>query len=64
VLDRATDIARGGGIDIEVHGPKGDAASAILTAAEEYDADLIVLGSVPNTVSHKAGCDVLIVQTT
>jgi nucleotide-binding universal stress UspA family protein len=76
VLDRATDIARGGGIDVEVHGPKGDAASAILSAAEEYDADLIVLGSkgmqgarrvlgsVPNTVSHKASCDVLIVQTT
>ena len=76
VLDHATDIARGGGIDVEVHGPKGDAASAILTAAEEFDADLIilgsegmqgagrVLGSVPNTVSHKAGCDVLIVQTT
>lgn len=75
VLDRATDIARGGGIDVEVHGPKGDAASALLGAAEEYDADLIVLGSkgmhgarrvlgsVPNTVSHRATCDVLIVQT-
>jgi len=76
VLDRATDIARADGIDIEVHGPKGDAAGAILGAAEEYDADLIVLGSkgmqgarrvlgsVPNTVSHRASCDVLIVQTT
>jgi nucleotide-binding universal stress UspA family protein len=74
VLDRATDIARGDGIDVEVHGPKGDAA--ILGAADEYDADLIVLGSkgmqgarrvlgsVPNTVSHRATCDVLIVQTT
>jgi nucleotide-binding universal stress UspA family protein len=76
VLDRATDIARADGIDVEVHGPKGDAASALLSAAEEYDADLIVLGSkgmqgarrvlgsVPNTVSHRASCDVLIVQTT
>jgi nucleotide-binding universal stress UspA family protein len=76
VLDRATDIARADGLDVEVHGPKGDAASAILSAAEEYDADLIVLGSkgmqgarrvlgsVPNTVSHRASCDVLIVQTT
>jgi nucleotide-binding universal stress UspA family protein len=76
VLDHATDIARADGIDVEVHGPKGDAASAILSAAEEYDADLIVLGSkgmqgarrvlgsVPNTVSHRASCDVLIVQTT
>ena len=76
VLDRATDIAKGGGIEIEVHGPKGDAASAILSVAEEAKADLIVLGSkgmqgarrvlgsVPNKVSHRAPCDVMIVQTT
>jgi nucleotide-binding universal stress UspA family protein len=76
VLDRATDIAKGGGIEIEVHGPKGDAASAILSVAEEASADLIVLGSkgmqgarrvlgsVPNKVSHRAPCDVMIVQTT
>ena len=76
VLDRATDIAKGGGIEVEVHGPKGDAASAILSVAEEASADLIVLGSkgmqgarrvlgsVPNKVSHKAPCDVMIVQTT
>ncbi len=54
----------------------GEAASAILAVAEEHDADLIVLGSkgmkgagrvlgsVPNKVSHKAPCDLLIVQTT
>jgi nucleotide-binding universal stress UspA family protein len=76
VLDRANDIAHGGGVQIEVHGPKGDAASAILAVAEAHDADLIVLGSkgmqgarrvlgsVPNKVSHKAPCDLLIVQTT
>jgi len=76
VLDRATDIAKGGGIEIEVHGPKGDAASAILSVADEAKADLIVLGSkgmqgarrvlgsVPNKVSHRAPCDVMIVQTT
>ena len=76
VLDRATDIAKGGGIEVEVHGPKGDAASAILSVAEEASADLIVLGSkgmqgarrvlgsVPNKVSHRAPCDVMIVQTT
>lgn len=76
VLDRATDIAQGGGVEIKVHGPKGDAASAILAVAEETDADLIVLGSkgmqgarrvlgsVPNKVSHKARCDLLIVHTT
>jgi nucleotide-binding universal stress UspA family protein len=76
VLDRATDIAKGGGVEIEVHGPKGDAASAILSVAAQANADLIVLGSkgmqgarrvlgsVPNKVSHKAPCDLLIVQTT
>ena len=76
VLERATDIAKGGGVEIELHGPKGDAASAIVGVAEETKADLIVLGSkgmqgarrvlgsVPNKVSHRAPCDVLIVQTT
>ena len=76
VLERATDIAKAGGLNIEVHGPKGDAASAIVGVAEEMNADLIVLGSkgmqgasrvlgsVPNKVSHRAPCDVLIVQTT
>jgi nucleotide-binding universal stress UspA family protein len=76
VLDRATDLARSDGIEIEVHGPRGDPASAIVTVAEQVNAELIVLGSkgmqgarrvlgsVPNKVSHRAPCDVLIVQTT
>lgn len=76
VLERATDIAKGDGVEIELHGPKGDAALAIVGLAEEVGADLIVLGSkgmqgarrvlgsVPNKVSHRAPCDVLIVQTT
>lgn len=75
VLDRATDIARGESIEIEVHAPTTDAASAVLDVAAQHDADLIVLGSrgmrgarrvlgsVPNKVSHRAPCDVLIVQT-
>jgi nucleotide-binding universal stress UspA family protein len=76
VLERAANIAQGGKVEIKPHGPRGDAASAILSVAQEEQADLIVLGSrgmqgarrvlgsVPNTVSHKAPCDVLIVQTT
>jgi nucleotide-binding universal stress UspA family protein len=75
VLERATDLAKGGGVEIQQHGPRGDAAAAIVGVAREQDADLIVLGSrgmqgarrvlgsVPNRVSHKAPCDVLIVQT-
>jgi nucleotide-binding universal stress UspA family protein len=49
---------------------------AILRVADEVNADLIVvgnkgmrgagrvLGSVPNSVAHKATCSVLIVRTT
>jgi nucleotide-binding universal stress UspA family protein len=76
VLQRAQDEAGADGIDFEVHAPKGDAADALIAAAKEHEADLIVLGSrgmkgarrvlgsVPNKVSHHAPCDVLIVQTT
>jgi nucleotide-binding universal stress UspA family protein len=75
VLQRARDTASGGGVEVEVHSPKGDAADALLDAAKEHGADLIVLGSrgmrgarrvlgsVPNKVSHHAPCDILIVHT-
>jgi nucleotide-binding universal stress UspA family protein len=75
VLERARDVARGREVEIEVHAPRGDAADALLALANEQDADLIVLGnrgmrgarrvlgSVPNKVSHRAACDVLIVHT-
>ena len=75
VLDRAKTRAKADGVEIEVRAPKGDAADAILAVAGEAGADLIilgsrgmqgarrVLGSVPNKVSHRAPCDVLIVQT-
>ena len=54
----------------------GDPVRAILQVAEESGADLIVvgnkgmrgagrlLGSVPNSVTHKAPCSVLVVKTT
>ena len=75
VLDRATDLARSGGVEIEVHAPKGEAGGALIDVANAHAADLIVLGSrgmrgarrvlgsVPNKVSHRAPCDVLIVHT-
>jgi nucleotide-binding universal stress UspA family protein len=75
VLQRALDRVRGDDIDVHQHAPKGSAADAILSVAEEHGADLIVmgnvgmqgarrmLGSVPNKVSHQASCDVLIAQT-
>lgn len=64
------------GIEVGVHVSPVSGPDAVLTAAEELDADLIVvgnrgmsgsrrflLGSVPNAVSHHAPCSVLIVHT-
>jgi nucleotide-binding universal stress UspA family protein len=52
----------------------GDPAEVLCDIAEAHDADVIVvgnkgmerriLGSVPNTVAHKAPCSVLVVKTT
>ncbi len=58
------------------HVLSGDPVDGILEVAEAVDADLIivgnkgmkgkgrVLGSVPNSIAHKAPCSVLILQTT
>jgi nucleotide-binding universal stress UspA family protein len=53
---------------------EGDPAEVLVRLAEECDADLLVignrgmhrrvLGSVPNTVTHKARCSVYVVKTT
>lgn len=63
------------GVDVEVHTASGDAAEALVELAERESATLIVvgnrgmhgigrmLGSVPNKVSHRAPCSVLIVST-
>ena len=76
-LAGALDIAAGFGVEAKAHPRDGDPADAILQVAEETDADLIVvgnkgmtgarrflLGSVPNKVSHHAGCNVFIARTT
>lgn len=63
------------GAKAKTHVVKGDPADALLNIAKDVGASTIVvgnrgmrggrrvLGSVPNTVSHKASCNVLIVQT-
>jgi nucleotide-binding universal stress UspA family protein len=63
------------GVKVETHVAHGAPADVILNIAEQVNADLIVigsrgmhgahrvLGSVPNSVSHHARCDVLIVNT-
>jgi nucleotide-binding universal stress UspA family protein len=77
VLDGAAAAAKKEGLEVQTHPVEGEPAEAILSVAEETDADLIVvgnkgmtgarrflLGSVPNNVSHHAPCSVIIVRTT
>src|SRR4051812_29067717 len=65
------------GLNVERHPREGDPADALIDVAERKKADLIVvgnkgmtgarrilLGSVPNKVSHHAPCSVMIVRTT
>lgn len=71
----AQTLDRLGASDVEVrqHIVSAEPGEAILAVAAQVGADLIVvgnqgmhrrvLGSTPNTVSHRATCDVLIVQT-
>lgn len=63
------------GVEAEYYPAAGDAAEAIVRVADQVGADLIVvgnkgmkgvrrvLGSVPNSVAHRANCSVLIVDT-
>lgn len=63
------------GVKAEVHALPGSPVDAILKVAEDCGADLVVvgnkgmngarrvLGSVPNSVAHKANCTVLVVKT-
>jgi nucleotide-binding universal stress UspA family protein len=76
-LSRAADIARAAGVNVNTHARQGDPAEAILSVAEEQNADLVIignkgmtgakrflLGSVPDKISHHSPCSVLIVRTT
>jgi nucleotide-binding universal stress UspA family protein len=72
-LEQTLERLGGGDVDVRQHTETAEPGDAILSVAERVGADLIVvgnrgmnrrvLGSVPNTVSHRARCDVLIVQT-
>jgi nucleotide-binding universal stress UspA family protein len=75
--ERAAEILRGEGVsEVETHVIRDDPSEALINAAEEHGADLIVvgnkgmtgaqrflLGSVPNDVGHHANCSVLIART-
>jgi nucleotide-binding universal stress UspA family protein len=68
--------ARRYGVTVEFHSSIGEPAEALVDLAEKLNADLVVvgnrgmsgmkrfvLGSVPNRVSHRCPCSVLIVNT-
>ena len=73
-LRDAEDEARERGLETTSEAKDGDASKVLVELAEKHNADVLVignkgmkrkvLGSVPNTVSHKADCAVLIVKTT
>lgn len=74
ILARTETDLRRDGIDCTTRVDEGDAAEVLVRLAEECGADLLVIGnkgmhrrvlaSVPNTVTHKAPCSVLVVKTT
>ena len=74
ILERSEAALRQEGIDCETRSGEGDPADVLVRLAEECGADLLVignkgmkrrvLGSVPNTVTHRADCSVMVVKTT
>jgi nucleotide-binding universal stress UspA family protein len=74
ILERTESRLREEGLDCETLIDEGDPAEVLVRLAGECDADMLVignkgmsrrvLGSVPNSVTHKAPCSVLVVKTT
>ncbi len=75
-LDEARSTVATHGIDVKTHAVRQGPAEALLEVADEVNAKMIVVGSqgmhgskrlslnnVPNQISHKAHCNVLIVNT-
>ncbi len=75
ILSEAAAGVRTRGVDVKTHALQEEPADALVEVAGEVGASMIVvgnrgmhgarrvLGSVPNAVSHKARCNVLIVAT-
>ena len=72
----AAETAAAAGLDVECHTEPGDPADVLVGVVEQVGADLLVIGnkgmrgagrmvipSVPNRVSHRATCDILLVDT-
>jgi nucleotide-binding universal stress UspA family protein len=73
-LRQVEEKAKALGLGTTTEAREGEPADVLCDIAEQYDADLLivgnkgmhrrVLGSVPNSISHKAPCSVVIVKTT
>jgi nucleotide-binding universal stress UspA family protein len=73
-LKAVEEKAKERGVETTSEAREGDPADVLCDIAESHGADLLVvgnkgmqrrvLGSVPNSVSHKAPCSVVIVKTT
>jgi nucleotide-binding universal stress UspA family protein len=76
ILGEASAVVRAKGVTCHAHASEKDPADAVLEIAEQVGARMIVvgnkgmhgagrlvLGNVPNRISHKASCSVLIVAT-
>jgi nucleotide-binding universal stress UspA family protein len=73
VLADAEEAAAGRGLSCSSAMSEGEPGEVVVALAEQHGADLLVvgnkgmhrrlLGSVPNTISHRASCSVLVVKT-
>ena len=73
ILSSVESRALEAGVEVTTVASQGDPADVLIKHAEEQDADVLVvgnrgmrrrlLGSVPNSVTHKAQCTVVVVKT-
>jgi nucleotide-binding universal stress UspA family protein len=74
ILSDVEEKAKEAGLAVTTVAGDGDPADVLVDHAEEQNADILVvgnkgmqrriLGSVPNSVAHKAACTVVVVKTT
>jgi nucleotide-binding universal stress UspA family protein len=74
LLSRTEDELNRRGLECTTAVEEGDPAEVLVRLADECGADVLVignrgmqrrvLGSVPNSITHKAGCSVFVVKTT
>jgi nucleotide-binding universal stress UspA family protein len=73
-LARSEEEMRRSGLECRVVTDEGEPGEVLVRLAESCDADVLVignkgmhrrvLGSVPNTVTHRASCSVFVIKTT